>query len=231
MARYPVTNAMFARFIEDGGYQDARWWSEANAAGVWREGRAKDWSGDVRNKPAYWKDERFNGPNQPVVGVTWYEAAAYCRWLTAAMDDAYEYRLPTEAEWERAARGVEGRRYPWGDQWRLEQANSKELGLERTTPVGVFPDGASPEGLLDMTGNVWEWCGDWYAEDTYARRVGHAVSNPAGPAKGEYKILRGGSWYNDHNVVRCAFRFWIAPDRWFNFSGFRVARGSLRKVP
>ena len=123
----------------------------------------------ARSQPAYWDDTRFDGPNQPVVGVTWYEALAYCRWLTDTMNDGYEYRLPTEAQWERAARGPHGWRYPWGDDWIESRANSEELNLERTTPVGIFPDGASSEGVLDLSGNVWEWCNDWYGEKTYAR--------------------------------------------------------------
>ena len=141
-----------------------------------------------------------------MVGVTWYEAVAYCRWLTASLADGFEYRLPTEAEWERAARGPHGWRYPWGDEWMQDRANSEELSLERTTPVGIFPDGASAEGVLDLSGNVWEWCSDWFAEDTYAQRAGRVERDPQGPTKSEYKVLRGGSWYNDRTIVRCAFR-------------------------
>ena len=133
LAKYPTTNAMFRCFLEAGGYADERWWAEAKAAKVWRpDGTVKDWWGDVRNRPASGTTLRFNSPSQPVVGVTWYEAVAYCRWLTATLSDGYVYRLPTEAEWERAARGPpsppspaaagggaapsgEGAaRYPWG---------------------------------------------------------------------------------------------------------------------
>jgi formylglycine-generating enzyme required for sulfatase activity len=256
LARYPITHATYARFVDAGGYADGRWWQEAAAAGVWQPGgTVKDGWGDVRDRPAYWDDARFKGPNQPVVGVTWYEAVAYCRWLTATLDDGYVYRLPTEAEWERAARGpsaleahtltvnpstgsgcdVEGgdvggcaRRYPWGDEWLAGRANTKEAGLERTTPVGIYPDGASPEGLLDVAGNVWEWCSAWYNEDAYRRRTGRVERNPTGPEGGEFKILRGGSWYRDRNVVRCACRLGDHPDyRYNDCYGFRVARSSL----
>jgi len=233
LARYPTTNGMFRRFVEGGGYADERWWAEAKAAKVWRsEGTVKDrFSDKPRDVPVYWGDDRFNGPNQPVVGVTWYEALAYCRWLAAALDDGHEYRLPAEAEWERAARGPEGRRYPWGDGWAKDRANTKELNLGRTTPVGIFPDGASAEGVLDLSGNVWEWCSDWYGDDTYRRRAGRVERNPRGPDKGDFKVLRGGSAWDDKNVLRCAFRNGGGPDLWNVNVGFRVARGPLRQAP
>jgi formylglycine-generating enzyme required for sulfatase activity len=257
LAKYPTTNAMFRCFIEAGGYADARWWDEAKAAKVWRpDGTVKDWLGDVRSQPAYWDDTRFNSPSQPAVGVTWYEAVAYCRWLTAALNDGYVYRLPTETEWERAARGKaptpssspaaggeealpspvptgEGpemgagaSRYPWGDDWIEGRCNSKELGLGRTTPVGIFPQGASAEGVLDLAGNVWEWCNDWYDEKAYQRRAGSITRNPVGPRSGSYKVLRGGSWYNDRNVVRCAYRHRYYPGIRNAYGGCRVARSS-----
>lgn len=229
IARYSTTNAMFQRFIEAGGYQDERWWSEAKAARVWQaDGTVKDrWSGQTRTAPAYWGDARLNGRNQPVVGVTWYEAVAYCRWLTAALDDGHTYRLPSEAEWERAARGPQGWRYPWGDEWIENRVNSKELALERTTPVGIFPDGASDEGVLDLSGNVWEWCSDWYNERVYAERAERVETDPQGPPHGDFKILRGGSWHNNRTDVRCASRLWVSPDNWLASFGFRVARGPL----
>jgi len=228
LAKYPTTHAMFTRFIEAGGYRHPQWWQDA-PEGFWRDdGTIKDNWGDMRSQPRYWDEERLNGANQPVVGVTWYEAMAYCRWLTATLDDGYVYRLPTEAEWASAARGAEGRRYAWGEEWDAERANTKALDLERTTPVGLFPDGATPMGLLDMTGNVWEWCSDWFAEDAYARRAGRPVCDPQGPENGASKVLRGGSWYNGALVVRCASRLDSRPISIFDNLGFRVARGSLK---
>ncbi|MEJ5309552.1 MAG: SUMF1/EgtB/PvdO family nonheme iron enzyme [Anaerolineae bacterium] len=248
LAQVPTTNAMFARFIEAGGYRDPRWWVDA-PKGFWRpEGTIKGWWGDERSQPAFWDDAHFNAPNQPVVGVTWYEAVAYCRWLTAMRNDGHIYRLPTEAEWERAARGLippsippgggeetspplggieGGRIYAWGNTWQPNRANTKELNLERTTPVGIFPDGATPEGLLDMTGNVWEWCNDWYDKAAYGKCARQIARNPAGPERGQYKILRGGSFYNEKAYARCAFRHWLNPARRIVNGGFRVARGSL----
>lgn len=238
IARYPTTNAMFQSFIEAGGYQDERWWAEAIAADRWTDGQFRDYWRE-RNQPEFWDDTRLNGPNQPVVGVTWYEAMAYCHWLTATLDDGHAYRLPTEAEWERAALGplpspsegegpgVRVKRYPWGDEWVEGRTNSKELGLERTTPAGIFPDGASGEGVLDLSGNVWEWCSDWYGEKTYVERAKRTERDPQGPPRGDYKVLRGGSWYNDRTTVRCAFRSRLFPDVRNGDIGFRVARGSL----
>ena len=225
LAKYPTTNAMFARFLADAGYQNPAWWQDAEAAGYWQVAKGFRWG----NQPRYWNEERLNDANQPVVGVSWYEAVAYCRWLTAKLDDGHVYRLPTEAEWEYSARGAEGRRYAWGNNWERGQANTAELNLERTTPVGIFPEGTTPKGLLDMTGNVWEWCSDWYAENEYARRAGKLVRDPQGPDEGEYKVLRGGSWYEGASVVRCAARYIIYPGGLILATlGFRVARGSLK---
>ena len=229
LARYPTTNAMFRCFWEAGGYANERWWPDAKAAKVWQpDGTVKDWTNAPRRQPFYWDDGRFSNPSQPIVGVTWYEAVAYCRWLTATLNDGCLYRLPTEAEWERAARGPDGWRYPWGNDWGEGQANSKELNLERTTAVGIFPQGISAEGVLDLAGNVWEWCSDWFDEKAYSRRASRVTSNPAGANSGKYKVLRGGSWYNDKNDVRCAFPRRAPPVSRDVAVGFRVARSSLR---
>jgi len=227
LAKYPTTNAMFARFIEAEGYTNPEWWRGV-PKDFWRgDGKIKDYWGNVRSQPEYWEDERFSGANQPVVGVSWYEAVAYCRWLTATLNDGHEYRLPTEAEWEVAARGREARRYAWGDEWVKGRANTEELSLKRTSPVGIFPDGATPEGLLDLTGNVWEWCSDWFDEQEYARHVGSIARNPTGPEKGRSKVLRGGSWGSSVPWwVRCAYRGIYHPAVGPGYYGFRVARGS-----
>jgi formylglycine-generating enzyme required for sulfatase activity len=232
LARFPTTNAMYRRFIDDGGYGDAQWWRAAIADRRWSEGKIRDYAGE-RTEPADWDDLRFNNPAQPAVGVTWYEAVAYCEWLTATRSDGYIYRLPTEAEWEKAARGLpspsnaeEGpgaRAYPWGNDWRPDHCNSKAAGLGATSPVGIFSKGTTPAGLHDMAGNVYEWCWDWYGEGYYARsRDAH---NPKGSDKGEYRVLRGGSWYSEGPpYCRCGYRFGDFPDdRAFSW-GFRCAR-------
>jgi formylglycine-generating enzyme required for sulfatase activity len=222
VAKYPTTNAMYKRFIDDNGYADARWWSEAIEDGYWKEGQVRDWAGHWYRLPRYWDDDRRNNPSQPVVGVSWYEAVGYCRWLTAARGDGYVYRLPTEAEWEQAARGPEGWAYPWGDNWQAGFCNSKEAGLEQTSPVGLFPEGVTREGLHDMVGNVWEWCYDWYTEDAYTESQRR---NPTGPESGTFHVLRGGSWYSDGpSRCRCDCRFRYVPwSRTFD-RGFRCVR-------
>ena len=158
VAKYPVTNGQYARFLETG-----------------------------YDKPHYWNDKRFNNPLAPVVGVSWSDARAYCRWLNKQiekegfqvaggkerMPDGYVVRLPKEEEWERAARGTDGREYPWGNEFKMGCANTEESGLKGTTAVCTYPTGISPVGAWDMAGNVWEWTAS---------------------EEGKYRVLRGGSW-------------------------------------
>ena len=144
IARYPVTHAQFQAFIDDGGYgKQARWW----------DGLAR------RLERA--EDPGWTEPNRPRETVSWYEAMAFCRWLSDRL--GYEVRLPTEFEWEKAARGEDGREYPWGGSYRAGFANIYERGggatfLAQTIAVGLYPHAASPYGVLDLAGNVWEWC-------------------------------------------------------------------------
>ncbi len=208
IGRYPVTNAEFARFIEDKGYAVRDYWTEAG----WAQKEKEGWT-----EPRYWKDEKWNAAAQPVVGVSWYEATAYYTWLMAK--SGRPYRLPTEAEWEKAARGTDGRRYPWGNAWSPAKCNNAETGLGRTTPVGQYPDGASPYGVEEMIGQVWEWCSSKYA--AYPYRPDNERENPEGD---DLRILRGGSWYDKAGRCRCGYRFWGDPgDRGFG-RGLRCVR-------
>jgi formylglycine-generating enzyme required for sulfatase activity len=150
--------------------------------------------------------------DHPAVNVSWEEAIAYCRWLDEQVKGqlpvGYEIRLPTEAEWEKAARGPYGNEWPWGNEWDAKKCNSSEGGPGRTTAVGAYSavGGDSPYGVADMAGNVWEWCWDWYAEDEYRKRTGKEGKDPVGPKKGSYHVLRGGAFLNSRAVARCAYR-------------------------
>ncbi len=216
MDRTPVTNAQFRRFMAAGGYANEAYWPEAIAAGRWKEGKYI-YSGEQYTEPRYWNDAKWNGDEQPVVGVSWYEALAYARWAGK--------RLPTEAEWEKAARGTDGRLYPWGSEWDETRANTKEAGLKQTTPVGQYsPQGDSPYGAADTVGNVWEWC---------STRSGYAY--PYTPDDGREdlsggddvgRVLRGGSWYDDKKWARCGARYWDTPRLRCLSRGFRCCATS-----
>jgi len=139
------------------------------------------------------------------VSVSWFEASAYCAWKGG--------RLPTEAEWERAARGPAGNRYPWGDGPPLDSSRAN-YEVQHPTPVGVYPKGNSTEGLCDMLGNVFEWCSDWYGP----------YEKPPGPQGEKYKVVRGGSWLNISQLVRVSNRIRIEPSYRDSIIGFRCAR-------
>ena len=172
---------------------------------------------------AAWKghDIPSGKENHPVVDVSWDDAVAFCAWLS--QETGKSFRLPTEAEWEKVAREVDGRLYPWGDVWDKDKCNTDKSGIGDTTPVGEYsPAGDSPYGCADMAGNVWEWCADWWDKYEYRRRVGNVVKDPKGAESGEDRVLRGGSFYNIRQLVRCAFRYNFHPFSRSRYRGFRV---------
>jgi formylglycine-generating enzyme required for sulfatase activity len=169
----------------------------------------------------YARSSDYNGDTQPVVEVDWFNAQAYCQWAGR--------QLPTEAQWEKAARGTDGRIYPWGNQAAtceyavMNVGSGNGCGKGTTWPVGSKPKGASPYGALDMAGNVWEWVADWYSESYYA---GSPSKNPPGPASGEYRVPRGGSFYDEARVVRGVYRGREVPGYWAPGRGFRCVCAS-----
>jgi formylglycine-generating enzyme required for sulfatase activity len=187
MDKLEVTNQEFERFVQETGYV-----TDAEKAGdtSWRY---------------YAKDK----PQHPVVKVSWNDAVAYCGWAGK--------RLPTEAEWEKAARGTDARSYPWGNQWDAAKANAKEAGIRGTTAVGGFPAGASPYGVMDMAGNVAEWTTDWFKAypggDFYSPYFGE-----------KYRVIRGGAWFSDQNLVRTTERSCSGVELANDDVGFRCAR-------
>ncbi len=210
---FPVTNQEFRGFVEAGGYETEEYWT--TEGWKWRQE-------ENISEPGYWFDRQWNGANFPVVGVSWYEAAAYARWLSK--ETGHDYRLPTEAQWEKAARGTDGRTYPWGNEFDENLCNSAHLNLERTSPVGLFPGGESSYGCFDMAGNVWEWCADWFDDSYY--KDSH-TKNPKGPADGSGRVFRGGSWRIGSRICRAAFRRWTPPYLRWSDGGFRLVRLSF----
>jgi sulfatase modifying factor 1 len=167
--------------------------------------------------PPFFYDPHFNHPQQPVVAVSWYEATSYCRWLSGSAGRCF--RLPTEAEWERAARGgFDHRLFPWGDA--PPQSFSDYAGRWQKGPEPVAQYAPSAFGLYDICENVHEWCSDWYQADYYAVSPGR---NPAGPDQGHRRSSRGGSWRHHVKVSRCAARSSIPPEFRYADYGFRVA--------
>ena len=206
IARFPVTVAQFAAFVAGGGYSEAAWWTATGWE--WRERGGID-------APWLWGDADTHIANHPVVGVSWYEAFAFTRWLSDRTGTGI--RLPTEAEWIKAARGSAARVFPWGDAFDANCANTRETGLERTSAVGAFPSGVSPAGVEDMGGNVFEWCST--RGDSDPTQPG--VCDPEGKVS---RVGHGGSFGNPAYYVRVAKRIRDVPELRYYDIGFRVVR-------
>jgi formylglycine-generating enzyme required for sulfatase activity len=188
--KYPVTNEKYRAFVLADGYGNQAYWS------------SDGWKWKIENNitcPKYWNDTEWNKADHSVVGVSYYEAEAYAKWAGK--------RLPTEREWEKAARGEDGREYPWGDEFDKNKCNCLEAAIGHTTPVTKYPNGVSPYGCYDMAGNVLEWCADWYEKE-----------------QKDWRVLRGGSWTNEPGSLRVSFRNW-------NVAGLRLKPSSASVLP
>ena len=190
LAKTQVTNAQYWAFLQSTGYERPRHWQDKTPP----RGKKK----------------------HPAVYVSWNDAIAYCRWLAEVT--GRPYRLPTEAEWEKGARGTDGRIYPWGDQWDAKRCNTIESGKADTTPVGAYPQGASPYGLLDMAGNVCEWTSSLYQAYPYRADDGREDLSSS-----NRRVLRGGAFDYVERDARCASRSWYDPSLRSWGEGFRVA--------
>lgn len=210
-----VTNAQFRPFVEGGGYDTERYWTRPGRG--WRQT-------EERKQPKFWDDETLNGDNQPVVGVTLHEVQAYVQWLNEQADGR-EYRLPTEAEWERVARGADSRIYPWGDTWEPSRANSVEAAQDATLPVGSYPNGASPDGLLDMAGNAWEWTCSLHEAYPYEPEERDNACNELSRLQqsGADFTIRGGGWLDNPDSLRAARRIGKSANYADRQLGFRLA--------
>lgn len=209
ISRYPITVAQYQTFVAAGGYDQQRYWT----AEGWRWLTEGEITGPERYGGAY------EIPNHPQVGVSWYEAVAFCCWLSA--QNGITIRLPTEAEWERAARHTDGRIYTWSHGGKPGQhCNMYDTGIGSISAVGCFPSGNAESGAADMAGNVWEWCSTKWLEDyqNYAAQVDDALEGDA------RRVVRGGSFGDYQGDVRCAYRSRLSPDSRYSDDGFRVVR-------
>jgi len=224
---YPVTNARFGQFLASGGYEEPAYWS--TEGWEWKQNK------HIR-QPLLWGQSGWDGPDQPAAGVSWYEACAYARWAGR--------RLPTDAEWEKAARGTDRRRFPWGNDWPTASLANFNNHVGRTTPVGLFPDGASPFGCLDMAGNINNWTSDWYWPKFghYCVWGGH-LRNPhmddslraqlAGESITE-KVDRGGGYATPREfqeVLGCTRKTHWEPGCRHPWNGFRTACDHMPSAP
>jgi formylglycine-generating enzyme required for sulfatase activity len=212
LATTPVTNLQYAHFLKATGYSPPAHW-----------------------KILFWKKRSppRGRHDHPVVNVSWYDARAYCHWLSDVTGKPY--RLPNEAEWEKGARGADGRIYPWGNDWGQGHCNISNGGNKQDTlPVGSFPSGASPYGLLDMVGNIWEWTDSLWGPNMRAPKFTYPYDPDDGREDSEAptdvrRVLRGVSYFNDRNSARCAARYRYSPGNFFPSVGFRVALGPVRR--
>jgi formylglycine-generating enzyme required for sulfatase activity/Flp pilus assembly protein TadD len=251
LGRSLISNAQFQQFVKAGGYKREKYWAEAKAAGVWKSGQVKGrWDNDWRTAPYDW-GEPFNLPNHPVVGVMWYEALAFTRWLAERWGS--QVGLPSEAEWEKAARGglmipatplirsasalsvprgltmtsnpLPQRRYPWGDDVEAGHTNSKEAGIYKTSALGAFPQNKSPYGAQEMGGNVWEWTRSLWKP--YPYQLNDKREQLDAP-RSKHRVLRTCRSFCTSTIgVGCSLRYRYIPGYTYGYRGFRVFRSPI----
>ena len=208
ISKYPITNVQYQSFVDDGGYEDERWWHDL----VKPEPEAPEWS----------------QPNRPRTNVDWYEAVAFCRWLSSRLDlNDSAISLPTKQQWEKSARGEQGLIYPWGNEYLTGYANVDETreeagrwNLGQTTAVGMYPQGESLYGVCDLSGTVWEWC---------LNKIDSDIVTP--DRSGDERVLRGGSWNYPPNDARSVTRHRLHPESRHLNRGFRVVSSTPALVP
>ena len=230
LGRFLAEPDLLTKLLEQGTIRPGdheRWLLRLSMADIELEQHLREtYPGQRFTAPRTWTDPRYNHASQPVVGVCWYEAGAYCSWL--AEESGLPLRLASEVEWEAAARGIEGRAYAYGDRFDPWRANTHETHLRATAPVGVFPAGDTPEGLQDMTGNVYEWTSSAFGRDRGLPEYGYPYRADDGRELVERPnevlvVTRGGAWASVQATAHAAFRGPLAPSERNNQGGFRLA--------
>lgn len=262
ISRYPISNAQYDKFVKAEGYKNKGYWAEAITAEFWQDGFFK---GRYDNEPRE-SQMKFSAPfnllNHPVVGVSWYEALAFTRWLTDYLQNKkllppkWIVTLPNEAQWEKAARGGlqipsktsltslsakfkmtqpslkanknPNRIYPWGDEFKTDYANTSENGINSTSALGCFNSGESPYGVLELSGNVWEWTRSLWGKESnpefkYPYNPEDVTREDLNASSDVRRVLRGGSCVSGCGYARCAYRLRNRPNYWGGYIGFRVA--------
>jgi formylglycine-generating enzyme required for sulfatase activity len=207
IAHAPVMVKQFAAFVDAGGYQQERWWTEAGWA--WRQGASLGWGRVDRSRPEDWANQKTRS-DHPIVGVCLHEAEAYCLWLSAQKNRVI--RLPSEEEWEKAARGDDGRPWPWGEAFQSAQANTLEINVGNTTSVGNMTGDVSPCGALDMAGNAQEWTRSLYTP----------LADEVFTSDEALYTARGGSFNDTAYGARASYRRGYPAGYFYPFLGFRI---------
>lgn len=203
ISKYPITYAQYKAFYDDDGYKNDDYWTDAGLK----------WKDNKENPEICWGEPHWDIANHPVVGVTWFEAVAFCKWLSKKL--GYDVSLPSEAEWEKAARGTDGRLYPYSGDFDLRKGNTGGSSIGRTSAVGLFPDGASPYGVCDMSGNVYDWCmSKWHS--SYVIEEDNSIEGVSN------RVVRGGSMFSSPSTARVTYRDGKPPQGRYIRLGFRI---------